>query len=89
MDSSALGMLLLLRDFTDGENSKVNLTHCRAEIKNILEISNFHNKQGGKLSIQVEDSGKVFDYKQQQRNLADNKELCGRLPVNYVTGISF
>jgi len=41
MDSSALGMLLLLRDYAGGDNAKVELTNCRAEIKNILEISNF------------------------------------------------
>lgn len=42
MDSSALGMLLLLRDYAGADNSKVELKNCRSEIKNILEISNFH-----------------------------------------------
>jgi len=41
LDSSALGMLLLLRDYAGGDNANINLTHCRNEIKNILEISNF------------------------------------------------
>jgi len=41
MDSSALGMLLLLRDYAGGDNAKVELINCQAEIKNILEISNF------------------------------------------------
>jgi len=41
MDSSALGMLLLLRDYAGGDSANVELTNCRAEIKNILEISNF------------------------------------------------
>lgn len=41
MDSSALGMLLLLRDFAGGDSANVKLANCRAEIKNILEISNF------------------------------------------------
>jgi len=41
MDSSALGMLLLLRDYAGGDSAKIELIHCRAEIKNILEISNF------------------------------------------------
>jgi len=41
MDSSALGMLLLLRDYAGGDNARVELTNCRAEISNILEISNF------------------------------------------------
>lgn len=42
MDSSALGMLLLLRDYAGADNSKIELKNCRSEIKNILEISNFH-----------------------------------------------
>ena len=41
MDSSALGMLLLLRDYAGGDNAKVELVQCGTEIKNILEISNF------------------------------------------------
>jgi len=41
MDSSALGMLLLLRDYAGGDSAKIELTNCHAEIKNILEISNF------------------------------------------------
>ncbi len=41
MDSSALGMLLLLRDYAGGENAKIELVRCGTEIKNILEISNF------------------------------------------------
>ena len=41
MDSSALGMLLLLRDYAGGDTANVELANCGAEIKNILEISNF------------------------------------------------
>jgi len=41
MDSSALGMLLLLRDYAGGDSAKIELKHCQTEIKNILEISNF------------------------------------------------
>jgi anti-anti-sigma factor len=41
MDSSALGMLLLLRDYAGGDNAKVELARCGTEIKNIIEISNF------------------------------------------------
>jgi len=41
MDSSALGMLLLLRDYAGGDDAKIELTNCRSEITNILEISNF------------------------------------------------
>lgn len=41
MDSSALGMLLLLRDYAGGDTAKIELINCRSEIRNILEISNF------------------------------------------------
>ena len=41
MDSSALGMLLVLKERTGGENSSVVLKNCNREIKNILSISNF------------------------------------------------
>lgn len=42
MDSSALGMLLLLREYAGGDNSSIHITGCNPEIKKILEISNFH-----------------------------------------------
>ena len=42
MDSSALGMLLLLRDYAGADNADVSLNNCGSEIKGILEISNFH-----------------------------------------------
>lgn len=41
IDSSALGMLLLLRDYAGEEESNIELTMCSPDIKNILEISNF------------------------------------------------
>ena len=41
MDSSAMGMLLLLREHAGGEKAKVNIKNCGAEIRKILEISNF------------------------------------------------
>ena len=41
IDSSALGMLLLLRDHAGGDSANIEIIHCRNEIKNILEISNF------------------------------------------------
>lgn len=41
MDSSALGMLLLLREYAGGEQARITLKHCCPEIINILEISNF------------------------------------------------
>lgn len=41
MDSSALGMLLVLKDRSDHENISVTIKNCNKEIKNILAISNF------------------------------------------------
>jgi anti-anti-sigma factor len=41
LDSSALGMLLLLRDHAGGENANVRITRCNADVKKILTISNF------------------------------------------------
>jgi len=41
MDSSALGMLLLLREHAGGDNCDVTITACNDEIKKILTISNF------------------------------------------------
>ncbi len=42
MDSSALGMLLLLREYAGGNGANIAITKCREEIKEILNISNFH-----------------------------------------------
>ena len=41
MDSSALGMLLLLREYAGGDSSNITVRGCNPEIKEILEISNF------------------------------------------------
>lgn len=41
MDSSALGMLLLLREHVGGERQCVQIVNCRPEIRRILEIANF------------------------------------------------
>lgn len=41
MDSSALGMLLMLREYAGGDGSDVRIANARGEIKNILDISNF------------------------------------------------
>lgn len=41
LDSSALGMLLLLRDHAGGDGSLVRIVNCNADVKKILEISNF------------------------------------------------
>lgn len=42
MDSSALGMLLLLREHAGNGVSNISIINCNEEIKNILAISNFH-----------------------------------------------
>jgi anti-anti-sigma factor len=41
MDSSALGMLLLLREHAGGDSSSVRIVNCRPVIKEILDIANF------------------------------------------------
>lgn len=41
LDSSALGMLLLLRDHAGGDNADVQIVNCSADVRKILTISNF------------------------------------------------
>lgn len=41
LDSSALGMLLLLRDYAGGDNAEVELVNCNPDVRKILTISNF------------------------------------------------
>jgi anti-anti-sigma factor len=41
LDSSALGMLLLLRDYAGGEKASIAIINCDPEIKNIFSASNF------------------------------------------------
>lgn len=41
MDSSALGMLLLLREHAGGDSAKITIASCKPEIKKILTIANF------------------------------------------------
>lgn len=41
LDSSALGMLLLLRDFAGGDNANIRIANCNDDIRKILAISNF------------------------------------------------
>lgn len=41
IDSSALGMLLLLRDHAGGDHAEVEIVNCTADVKKILTISNF------------------------------------------------
>lgn len=41
MDSSALGMLLLLREHAGGDRADIVIAGCRADLKKILTIANF------------------------------------------------
>lgn len=41
LDSSALGMLLLLRDFAGAEKSDIRIVKCTDDVRKILSISNF------------------------------------------------
>jgi anti-anti-sigma factor len=41
LDSSALGMLLLLRDHAGGDSSDVSLINSSSDVRKILAISNF------------------------------------------------
>lgn len=41
LDSSALGMLLLLRDHAGGDRAQVRLVNCTPDVVKILTISNF------------------------------------------------
>ncbi len=41
LDSSALGMLLLLREHAGGESSKIEITQASPEVRKILDVANF------------------------------------------------
>jgi anti-anti-sigma factor len=41
LDSSALGMLLLLRDHAGGDRASIDIVNCSQDVKKILLISNF------------------------------------------------
>jgi anti-anti-sigma factor len=41
LDSSALGMLLLLREKAHNANLKVSLTNCTGLVQQVLEVANF------------------------------------------------
>lgn len=41
LDSSALGMLLLLRDYAGGEEADVRVINANSDVRKILAISNF------------------------------------------------
>ena len=41
LDSSALGMMLLLKEYAEGSASKVRITNANSEILEILKIASF------------------------------------------------
>ena len=41
LDSSALGMLLLLRDYAGGDKARIEILNCSTDVRKILTISNF------------------------------------------------
>tara|TARA_A100001037_G_C15043281_1_gene586536 strand:- start:477 stop:782 length:306 start_codon:yes stop_codon:yes gene_type:complete len=41
MDSAALGMLLLLRDYAGGENADIRVQNCSDSVREILRIASF------------------------------------------------
>ena len=41
LDSSALGMLLMLRDKARTAHCELVLTHCSAPVRQVLEVANF------------------------------------------------
>lgn len=41
LDSSALGMLLMLRDKAQSKSRSVQLTNCKGSVRQVLEIANF------------------------------------------------
>ena len=41
IDSSALGMLLLLRDHAGGDSADIRIVHCNPDVRKVLSISNF------------------------------------------------
>jgi len=43
LDSSALGMLLLLRDYAGGDDSQIRVINTSVDVRKILAISNFEN----------------------------------------------
>ncbi|MDZ7924713.1 MAG: STAS domain-containing protein [Marinagarivorans sp.] len=41
LDSSALGMLLVLRDYAGGDRASITISNCSPEVKKIFSISSF------------------------------------------------
>ncbi len=43
MDSSALGMLLMMREYLGGNTANISIINCSPDIKNILTVANFQS----------------------------------------------
>lgn len=43
MDSSALGMLLMMREHLGGNSANISIINCSPEIKSILNVANFQS----------------------------------------------
>jgi anti-anti-sigma factor len=43
MDSSALGMLLMMREYLGGNSANISIINCSPDIKNILTVANFQS----------------------------------------------
>lgn len=43
MDSSALGMLLVLREYAGGDTSFIKIINCNNDVTDILSVSNFND----------------------------------------------
>ncbi len=41
LDSSALGMLLLLRDHAGGDKASIRIVNCSPDVRNVLQVANF------------------------------------------------
>lgn len=42
LDSSALGMLLLLREHAGGDSARIRIVGCGEDVLRVLRIANFH-----------------------------------------------
>ncbi len=43
MDSSALGMLLMMREYLGSNSADISIINCSPDIKNILTVANFQS----------------------------------------------
>ena len=41
LDSSALGMLLLLREYAGGDKANINIVNCKPMVERIFKVANF------------------------------------------------